>query len=553
MRRSPSVTWWLVLALAGVAVPVLAVLTVTSETPLADAAAGKAGVAIGRDELLLIGGYSDRGLIEEIIRIVPRAAGQPLQHHEAGVAEARAFPGVARITEGRSLHILVAGGSTNTVTPDSSADLFRLTSINGGKTFTSDDLPGLPEGVSEASMGTLDNRAFIAGGFTNSNHTLDNLFEIGKWGVVRTLAPMPLGTAGAAAVFDDVRDEIYVLGGYNHTLGFHCRTQIYDLETNSWSRGADMPVKLLDATAAMGPNGKIHVFGGFVDGYHPTDRVLVYDLRTNQWGEGPKLPQPLGGATAVAQNGEIFVVGGADDLALFEQILRFTFSADEFTAGEDIVTRKGNVFTITPRPGSGESLTIVFGQPGDTGVMGDWNADGVDTVGVFKGGSWKLRNSNSAGAADLSFNYGSLGWLPLTGDWNADGRDTVGGYWQGTFFLRNLNSTGPAQIKFKLGVPKPGWLPVAGDWDGDGKDTVGYFDPQTSTYRVRNSLSNGPYDVTYRVSAMPVGSKPVTGDWSYTGADQFGACAPTGNYCRLDNAGSVLRRVMVPNGAFALQ
>ncbi len=49
-------------------------------------------------------------------------------------------------------------------------------------------------------------------------------------------------------------------------------------------------------------------------------------------------------------------------------------------------------------------------------VVGDWDADGIDTVGVKQtaGATWSLRNSNSAGAADQTILFGQANALPLT-------------------------------------------------------------------------------------------------------------------------------------------
>ena len=62
------------------------------------------------------------------------------------------------------------------------------------------------------------------------------------------------------------------------------------------------------------------------------------------------------------------------------------------------------------------------------------------------------------------FAYGLSGDQPLIGDWNNDGIDTVGVYRNNTFYLRNTNTAGIADLAFGLG--NPGDLPVAGDWDG---------------------------------------------------------------------------------------
>jgi alkaline phosphatase len=59
-------------------------------------------------------------------------------------------------------------------------------------------------------------------------------------------------------------------------------------------------------------------------------------------------------------------------------------------------------------------------------VVGDWNGDGRDTLGVRRGGTYYLKNSLSGGAADVIFAYGTATDASHTGDWNADAADTVG-------------------------------------------------------------------------------------------------------------------------------
>ena len=54
-------------------------------------------------------------------------------------------------------------------------------------------------------------------------------------------------------------------------------------------------------------------------------------------------------------------------------------------------------------------------------VAGDWNADGIDTIGLYNrsAGAFFLRNSNSAGPGDHAFFYGPPGTdhlLPLAAD-----------------------------------------------------------------------------------------------------------------------------------------
>jgi len=71
-------------------------------------------------------------------------------------------------------------------------------------------------------------------------------------------------------------------------------------------------------------------------------------------------------------------------------------------------------------------------------------------------------------ADNITFTYGpaGLGWIPIVGDWNGDGVDTVGlnDPAHAAFFLRNSNSGGIADLH---STTEPvGWTPITGDWDG---------------------------------------------------------------------------------------
>jgi len=92
---------------------------------------------------------------------------------------------------------------------------------------------------------------------------------------------------------------------------------------------------------------------------------------------------------------------------------------------------------------------FIYGQQGDIPLLGDWNGDGIDTVGVYRTGVFYLRNTNTGGNGDLTFLYGnSVGDTPIVGDWNGDGIDTIGIIRSGVFYLRNTNTAGIADITF---------------------------------------------------------------------------------------------------------
>jgi hypothetical protein len=57
---------------------------------------------------------------------------------------------------------------------------------------------------------------------------------------------------------------------------------------------------------------------------------------------------------------------------------------------------------------------------------------------------WQLRSALSSGSATRRFAFGLAGDAPVMGDWNGDGRGTVGVFRDGTWFLRDANSPGPS-------------------------------------------------------------------------------------------------------------
>ncbi len=146
-------------------------------------------------------------------------------------------------------------------------------------------------------------------------------------------------------------------------------------------------------------------------------------------------------------------------------------------------------------------ISFYFGIPGDYPIAGDFNGNGCDTVSIYRPSEGKFYIINKLGsadgglgAADYSFLFGVIGDKPFVGDFNADGVDTVGLHREssGLVYFRNSNSTGVADFQFVYGVP--GDILIAGDWDGDGDDTVGVYRPSSGMFYLRNSNTQGVAD-----------------------------------------------------------
>jgi serine-aspartate repeat-containing protein C/D/E len=113
-----------------------------------------------------------------------------------------------------------------------------------------------------------------------------------------------------------------------------------------------------------------------------------------------------------------------------------------------------------------------FGMSQDVPVAGDWNGDGISTVGVFRDGTWYLDTDGDGRFTerDELVQLGQAGDRPVVGDFNADGIDDLGVFRLGIW---HLDSDGNRSLDahdevFRRG--EAGDKPVVGDFDGDGQD-----------------------------------------------------------------------------------
>jgi hypothetical protein len=146
-------------------------------------------------------------------------------------------------------------------------------------------------------------------------------------------------------------------------------------------------------------------------------------------------------------------------------------------------------------------LEFFFGNPGDVPLVGDFDGDGRDSVSIWRPSQARVfvinelgRDGEGLGAADFDFLFGNPGDTPFIGDFDGDGVDTIGLYRQSTGFVyfTNTLATGNADLSFFFG--NPGDQILAGDWDGDGDDTVGVYRPSTGRVYVNLENTNGAAD-----------------------------------------------------------
>lgn len=232
------------------------------------------------------------------------------------------------------------------------------------------------------------------------------------------------------------------------------------------------------------------------------------------------------------ENGEIYVVGGSA-----VQRIANPSPPPRHTLG--VYSSSESAFYLRNSNSAGfADLATQYGPPGAVPIVGDWDGDGTMTIGVYDpdNRAFYLRNSSTPGLADVIVQYGPLGAVPLVGDWDGNGTYTLGAFDPSTqtFYLRNTNSPGLADLTIRYGPS--GAAPIVGDWDGNGTTTIGVYEPGTRTFYLRNSNSPGFANMT--ISYGPAGATPVAGDWDGNGTMTIGVYDPVNQTFYLRNSNS---------------
>ena len=166
-------------------------------------------------------------------------------------------------------------------------------------------------------------------------------------------------------------------------------------------------------------------------------------------------------------------------------------------------TYSGGVLRLYDQiPPEASPTMVTFGDPRGFPVAGDFDGDGRDDIAVYRNGSWQVRLSTGATS---SFTFGSGSWpstVPVAGDWNGDGSDGIGTYTlaTGTWNLRQSASAGAADAGTSVFWTSTGSYPVVGDWDGNGTDTVGV--KNGTTWSLNNQNDTSPADITFASGAV---------------------------------------------------
>jgi hypothetical protein len=201
----------------------------------------------------------------------------------------------------------------------------------------------------------------------------------------------------------------------------------------------------------------------------------------------------------------------------------------------------------------GDWSSSPIGGAGFTPLVGDWDGDGSDQIGLylpFSGLGVFLLDSNGDGqweeSSDGFLLFGpAADFVPVAGDWNGDGRDEIGiynialGYWLLDHNGDGLwDETDDEVVIFGC----PGCPPLVGDWDGNGLDDVGLFTAYNGFgLFLMDANGNRNWDESgdrFAVFGLFDGFSPVAGDWNADGTDDIGIYQGNSGLFLLDSNGN---------------
>ena len=165
------------------------------------------------------------------------------------------------------------------------------------------------------------------------------------------------------------------------------------------------------------------------------------------------------------------------------------------------------------------------GKPYGKPLVGDWDGVGGEEVGLYRPGTGVFTLDRDLNLASVDGDdtvitriAGRAGGLALVGDWDGDGDDDVGLFFGLTGqWLLDTNASGlAAEITITKLDGAVGGRPVVGDFNGDGVTDCGLFRPAAGKWTI-DLNHNGKYDAGADVQYLAVDGAtyglPLVGKW----------------------------------------
>jgi N-acetylneuraminic acid mutarotase len=272
--------------------------------------------------------------------------------------------------------VIVPGAAcgTPTATPTASPSATRTPTATPTATGSPSCTPGAWQNVANmptdlyGAAGTSNGTFYYAAGGYSFSQGL-TLAVVNRFDPVgNTWTPMtnmPQAAIEGCAAYYPTTNKIYVFGGEDAVSGTNYNiTRIYDIATNTWTTGANMPdVRSFSACGYIPATGKIYLISGYNTGQVTSAQpnTWSYDPVANTWtdltGTIP-FPHPAGGMAYGVINNKLYIAGGRDAANLVIDLTwEFDPVAGTYTAKAPETGFQNNV----PGAGAANGLLWVYG------------------------------------------------------------------------------------------------------------------------------------------------------------------------------------------------
>src|ERR1035438_3943992 len=162
-----------------------------------------------------------------------------------------------------------------------------------------------------------------------------------------------------------IKDQIYLVGGYNSSGATVAENQIYSGYSNSWSTGTPMPALTAHAAGAGGYS-PLYVFGGSQDGLTCDNAVFAYDSKKDAWSLKAAMPTARCGAVAAVKKNIIYVIGGYSNGQRLKTVEAYDPATNTWTEKAPLLVAKSEAAV-----GLVKTQIVAAGGYTESGVTGD--------------------------------------------------------------------------------------------------------------------------------------------------------------------------------------
>ena len=222
-----------------------------------------------------------------------------------------------------------------------------------------------------------------------------------------SVAPLPTPGSRLAAAYGEGR--IYVIGGYTAD-GVAGTVEEYDVATNSWRSLSSKPIPVHNVSAAF-VGGRIFVPGGYAaDGQVIAD-LEIYDPESDAWTRGAPVPRPLCAYAVASMEDTLYLFGGWDGSEYAATTLAYDTVADTWAEMSRMSSARG----FSAAGVVDNKIYVVGGYDGEGEIAA---VEEYDPAKEEQGSPWRLRRPMSAarGGLGVATIAGSL--YAIGGGWN---------------------------------------------------------------------------------------------------------------------------------------